>query len=184
MVYRHLATKNASSVPLHLMKDLIQCRFVVELKFKHFKIHFMTKFFFSIALFTLFGVNTFAADSPVTKPVLHSFQKSFSSAKEVAWTVSKDIYKAEFTFTNQHVTAYYDGAGTLLGLSKNILSTQLPVLLQNSLKENYNDYWIASLIEFSTEEGTSYYATLENADNKMIIKSNVNSWSVDKKIKK
>ena len=127
----------------------------------------MTKFFFSIVLFTLFGVNTFAADSPVTKPVLHSFEKSFSTAKEVAWTVSKDIYKAEFTFTNQHVTAYYDATGTLLGLSKNILSTQLPVLLQNNLKENYNGYWIASLIEFSTEDGTSYYSTLKMQTTKL-----------------
>ena len=144
----------------------------------------MTKFFFSIVLFTLFGVNTFAADSPVIKPVLHSFQNSFSSAKEVAWTVSKDIYKAEFTFTNQRVTAYFDASGYLLGLSKNILSTQLPVLLQNSLKENYEGFWIADMVEFSSDEGTSYYATLENADSKVIIKSNVNSWTVDKKIKK
>ena len=41
----------------------------------------MTKIIFSIVLFALFGVNTFAADSPVTKPVLHSFEKSFSTAK-------------------------------------------------------------------------------------------------------
>jgi hypothetical protein len=34
LLYRHLPIKNASSVPLLLMKDFIQCRFVVELKFK------------------------------------------------------------------------------------------------------------------------------------------------------
>jgi hypothetical protein len=43
MLYRHLATENASSVPLPLMKDLIQCRFVVELKFNTLKNTFYDK---------------------------------------------------------------------------------------------------------------------------------------------
>jgi hypothetical protein len=144
----------------------------------------MKRLFFSLVASAFFTMSSFAADTPVTGYVLKSFEKTFSNAKEVNWTVGKDIYKAEFVYSNQYIAAYYDEAGTLLGLTKNILSTQLPILLENSLKEDYEGYWIADVIEFSSQDGTVYYATLENGDGKIILKSFQNSWSVNKKIKK
>jgi hypothetical protein len=144
----------------------------------------MKQLFFSILLFFTFGVNTFAADTAVSPNVLQSFQNKFSSAKEITWTAGKEIYKAEFVYRSQYISAYYDADGNMLALTKNILSTQLPVFLGNGLRERYQGYWIADVIEFSTEEGTSYYATLENAHEKVILKSSQNSWMVSKKIKK
>jgi hypothetical protein len=144
----------------------------------------MKQLFFSLVLSFTLGVHAFAADTVVAPNILQSFQKTFSNAKEVVWSTGKDLYKAEFVYSSQYITAYYDADGTMLALTKNILSTQLPLLLENSLKENYCDYWIADIVEFSTEEGTSYYATLENADGKVVLKSSQNNWTVNKKIKK
>ncbi len=144
----------------------------------------MKQLFFSLVLSFTLGVHAFAADTVVAPNILQSFQKTFSNAKEVVWSTGKDLYKAEFVYSSQYITAYYDADGNMLALTKNILSTQLPLLLENSLKENYGDYWIADVVEFSTEEGTSYYATLENADGKVVLKSSQNNWTVNKKIKK
>jgi hypothetical protein len=116
--------------------------------------------------------------------VLLSFQNKFNSVKDVTWTAGKEIYKAEFVYSSQYISAYYDAEGNMLALTKNILSTQLPLFLGSSLKEKHDGYWIADVIEFSTEDGTSYYATIENADEKIILKSSQNSWMVSKKIRK
>jgi hypothetical protein len=144
----------------------------------------MKQLFFSLALFLVFEVNTFAADTAVSPNILQSFKKTFSNAKEVVWSANKDVFKAEFVYSSQYISAYYDADGNMLALTKNILSTQLPVLLETSLKEDYCGYWIADVLELSTEEGTSYYTTLENADEKLILKSSQNNWMVSKKIKK
>lgn len=144
----------------------------------------MKHFFISLAMLLVFGTNTFASDTMVSPNVLRSFQKKFSTAKEVSWSAGNDIYKAEFVYSDQYVTAYYDADGSLLALTKNIASTQLPLLLGNNLKENYEDYWISGLVEVSTQFETTYYATLENGDSKLILQSAQNSWSVDRKIKK
>jgi hypothetical protein len=138
----------------------------------------------SLFLFLVFGVNTFAGDTAVSPNVLQSFQNKFNSVKDVTWTAGKEIYKAEFVYSSQYISAYYDAEGNMLALTKNILSTQLPLFLGSSLKEKHDGYWIADVIEFSTEDGTSYYATIENADEKIILKSSQNSWMVSKKIRK
>jgi len=158
--------------------------FASQLEIKTLKYIYMKHLFLSLLLVASLGATSFAADTMVSPNVLQSFQKTFSTAKDVNWAVSHDLYKAEFVFNSQYITAYYDAAGSMLGLTKNISSTQLPVLLDNNLKENYSGYWIADVVEFSNEDGTTYYATLENGDSKVILKSSNNSWSVNKKIRK
>jgi hypothetical protein len=160
------------------------CSFVLKSELKNIKYIFMKHLIFSLVVSVFFTMSSFAAEAPVSTHVLQSFEKTFSNAKEVNWTVGKDVYKAEFIYSSQYIAAYYDQEGNLLGLTKNILSTQLPVLLENSLKEGYEGYWIADVIEFSSEDGTVYYATLENGDGKVVLKSSQNSWSLNKKIKK
>jgi hypothetical protein len=57
--------------------------------------------------------------------------------------------------------------------------------LQTELKKDHANEWITELFEMSHDNGTDYYITLENADNKTILKSSNNStWSVYKKLRK
>src|SRR5215208_4354650 len=96
-----------------------------------------------ISLLLLINMATaFAGDKPIPGAALRSFEKTFSNAKEVNWSESMDLYKAEFLLNYQHVTAYYTDEGNLTGLKKNILSTQLPLILQTSLKNSFAGYWI------------------------------------------
>ena len=64
------------------------------------------------------------------------------------------------------------------------VATQLPIKLQTSLK-TYEKGWISDLFEVSSDEGTSYYVTIEDADRKVVLKSNGDaSWSVYEKTEK
>lgn len=117
--------------------------------------------------------------------VLRSFSKTFTTATEVDWSVINNMYKAQFTLNGQVVTAFYEANGTMVAVTRNMTSNQLPVTLQVELKKDYENFWITGLFELSDESGTDYYVTLESADETVILKSvSDNSWSRYKKLSK
>lgn len=138
----------------------------------------------TIAL-SLISFSSFAnGGEDVSPKALESFKTSFKNATEVNWTVSENFYKANFSLNGQYVTAYYDAEGNMKALTRNISSLQLPITLQAELKKNYDNYWISDLFEMATEEGTSYFITIEDADTKLVLKSTASQWETFKKQRK
>jgi len=131
------------------------------------------------------SLTAFAREENVSTTVLNSFNKQFAGAKEVQWTTTNDYYKAAFVYNGQNVNAFYQLDGGLIAMTRNISSLQLPISLQTNLKNNYSKYWISDLFEVSNNEGTSYYITIENAETKIILKSNdTGKWNNYKKMAK
>lgn len=127
----------------------------------------------------------FAGEEEVNAKVLGAFKKEFSAAKEITWTVASNYYMASFVYNDQHVSAYYNNEGELMGLTRYISPADLPLSLQSDLKKNHGEYWISDLFEVSKESGTAYYITLENADSSVVLKAtNGKSWDHYKKVKK
>jgi hypothetical protein len=121
----------------------------------------------------------------VNDRIIKTFQREFAAAQNVQWVTSKDYVKATFTLNEQVVYAYYSQDGNLLGVTRNILSGQLPINLLTDLKKNYNNYWITDLFEMATKNENMYYLTLENSDHKLVLKSNAtNGWEVFTKERK
>jgi hypothetical protein len=135
-------------------------------------------------LFSLISFSSFANDD-VAPVVLKSFNASFKAAKEVNWTISSGLYKANFNMDGQHVTAFYETGGKMVAMTRNITSFQLPMTLQASLKSESEGYWISDLFEISNDEGTSYFVTLETADTKLVLKANgTDTWGFYQKTRK
>lgn len=127
------------------------------------------------------------AETPteINATVLQSFQSTFKGAKEVDWTISTAYVKAQFALDGQYINAFYTNDGEMIALTRNITANQLPVMLQANLKKQCENFWITELFELTNEEGTSYYVTLENADNKVILQSSSNKeWKSYKKSRK
>jgi hypothetical protein len=144
----------------------------------------MKKFLLILAILVS-TASAFASDKIVDPKVLESFNSEFSAAKEVNWSRGENFFKAEFLFNGQHVSAFYNPDGELLGLTRYISSTDLPLNLQTALKKTYSDFWISDLFEVTKSDSTGYYITLENADTMIILKASIeNDWSVYKKVKK
>lgn len=126
-----------------------------------------------------------AADENVNEKVLNAFKTDFTAASQVEWTAGTNYYQASFVFNDKHVFAFYNADGKLLGLTRNITTSELPLKLQTELKKNYDSYWVSDLFEAAREEGTAYYITLENADTRLVLKASAdNKWNVYEKIKK
>ena len=144
----------------------------------------MKKMILAIGL-TLCMSFAFADEVTVSPKVLDAFKNEFSTAKEVEWTAGSNFYKAAFTFNGNHVFAFYDMDGELLGLTRYISSLDLPITLQKDLKKEYSGYWISDLFEVANNNGTSYYITLENAEKRIVLKAADGSkWTTFKKISK
>jgi hypothetical protein len=132
-----------------------------------------------VALLSIVSEKSQATEIKVSPVVIRSFNSEFVNASEVKWTVADLYYKAEFIFSGQYVTAYYDENGQLIAVARNISSHELPLSLQKNLNKFYTNYWITNLFELTDESGTNYYLTLENADTRMTLRSNASlGWNL------
>jgi hypothetical protein len=137
----------------------------------------------TIAL-SLISLNSFANGEGVSPRAMKSFNRSFKAATEVKWTVTDNYFKADFALNGQYVSAFYDAQGKMIALTRNISSLQLPIALQADLKDRFEAYWISDVLEVANDEGTSYYITVETADEKLTLKSNGDTWSSFQKQRK
>jgi hypothetical protein len=145
----------------------------------------MKKMLMTLAAIVTLGMSVLAADGNVDSQVLNAFKKDFASATEVTWTSGTDYHKVSFFMNGQKIFAFYSTEGELMGMTRYILSADLPLMLQTSLKKEYGNFWISDLFEVAKEDGTRYYATMEDADHKIILQStDGNNWSVFRKSNK
>jgi hypothetical protein len=119
-----------------------------------------------------FTAFSFAADAPaISKNVISSFNKQFSNARDIKWENQASFVKAQFTMNDIVLYAYFNKNGELLAVTRFISPNQLPLEILTSLKKTYTGFWISDLFEIQSETGTAYYATLQNADQILILKS-------------
>jgi hypothetical protein len=133
-----------------------------------------------------FTAFSFAADVPaISKNVISSFNKQFSNARDIKWENQASFVKAQFTMNDMVLFAYFNNNGDLIAVTRYISPSQLPLALLSTLKKQHEGYWISDLFEIQSENGTSYYATLENADQILIVKSEgISGWNTFQKEKK
>jgi len=147
----------------------------------------MKKLFTAAVLSSVLLVNAAFANKNenVNVQVETAFKQEFTQAKEVSWQKTEAYYKATFKLNGETVNAYYNTDGSMLGIVHNMLSTQLPINLQTSLKREYENYWITDLFEYSRTDSNGYFITVENADQVITLQStNGSSWSTYSKSKK
>jgi hypothetical protein len=134
-----------------------------------------------------FTAFSFAADAPgtVSKNVISSFNTQFSNASNIKWETTANFVKAQFTMNDVVLSAYFNRNGELIAVTRFISPKQLPLELLSSLKKTCANYWVSDLFEIQTESGTSYYVTIENADQIVVMKSEgISGWQTFQKEKK
>jgi len=147
----------------------------------------MKKTILALAVILTIGLTSAFANKgeEVNQRALSSFNKDFLSAKNVSWQQQKDYAKVTFSLNNHVMFAYYNKEGELLAVMRNVLSDQLPIHLLTGVKNNYANYWISDLFEMATEDQTTYYVTVENGEERIVLQSDgLNQWNVYKKEKK
>ena len=140
-----------------------------------------------ILAMTLAVSTSFANTEPetVSGRALNTFNSEFVGATDATWAINKDFYQVTFTLDGQQMFAYYNKAGEFLAVSQNISSVQLPNSLKKGLKKVMSSRWITDLFEITNNDQTSWYVTIESADEKIVLKSdNGGKWKVFQTIEK
>jgi hypothetical protein len=128
-----------------------------------------------LVIFTLaasvFATNGYAQEKTPTV-VTRAFQAVFTNVNQISWSQVSNLYKAEFTMDEQKISAFFDADGSFIASARNINVQQLPISLQIKLKNKYDEYNVAELIEVNNQAGTSYFLTLDGNNRKLQLKSN------------
>jgi hypothetical protein len=145
------------------------------------KILLLSLAFMSLTIFSFAD----ATPSNVSKSVVTSFNRQFSTASNVHWEITDNYIKARFNVNDVVLSAYFNRTGELIAITRFISPNQLPIELQTSLQKIVKKNWVSDLFEIQTEAGTSYYITTENADQIVVLKSEgTNGWQLFQKEKK
>jgi hypothetical protein len=134
----------------------------------------------TMAILLTLGASYSFARTPdsLSSSIRTSFRKDFHNARIISSEVRKNFTKLTFRMDDMIMFAYYSGNGELLAITRNIVSSQLPMNLQMTLKSNYSGFWITELFELSGDNDNCYYVSLENADSKVVLRSNGDNWEV------
>lgn len=129
----------------------------------------------------------FASDSDnVNARVKAQFENDFSAASNVSWEKTSDFYFATFMLHNIEVNAAYNDLGELVGTSRALEASQLPLNISMEIAKKYDGYKISPrALELTFEGTTRYYVTVENEKQALKLKClNSGNIEVEKKLKK
>ena len=139
----------------------------------------------TFALALLFAVTSFAKPVDSVKGEINaSIKRNFKNAQILNTETKEAFTKVTFKMNEVIMFAFYSRTGDLLAVTRNITSSQLPMNLLLSLKNDYSAYWITELFEFTGDGSSCYYVSLESAEGKVTLRSNGDSWEVYTSMKK
>ena len=133
------------------------------------------------------GTSAFAeTGDKVSKVVQASFKKNFSNATNVTWETSEAYHYARFLLNGKEVDAAYNENGELVGTSRKLHLSEVPLKVSQSIKTEFSDYTIEDSVTEVFFEGQTYYnATVEGSTKILKLKClSDGQISVEKKIKK
>ncbi len=131
---------------------------------------------FLVAATVLLATSAFASAGPekVSPKVKAEFEKSFTGAVNVNWQKNEDYHFASFILNSNELSAAYNENGELMGVSREIATTQLPITVALAISDKYQGYDVAKTVtELNYEGQTSYFVVVENS--KQVLKLKCNS---------
>ena len=135
----------------------------------------------------LFSSFAFATDSDnVNAKVKAAFHSDFSNATSVNWEKISDYYFATFLINNLEVNAAYSEDGELVGTSRPIETSLLPINVLMAVNKKYEGYSIAEKsLELTFQGSTNYYLTATNDRQSVKLKCSTNgAITVERKLKR
>ncbi len=122
--------------------------------------------------FSVASLFTASANDHITPSLAEaSFQRSYANALNVHWSRSNTLSKVSFLLDGKWFSAYYNVDGSLVAVTRNVSSLELPKALQAGLKGELKGSWISELFVVTTEEGDTYYVRLEDRGVQKTLKS-------------
>jgi hypothetical protein len=120
------------------------------------------------------SVGVFAGtDGNISDKLLQAFHKTFPDAQQVKWAETEDRYMVNFKQGDILTKVEYDKEGNFLNSLRYYSEKNLPVNILCRLQKKYADKKVFGVTEVTSEASVEYYIKLEDAQNWITVKSNV-----------
>jgi hypothetical protein len=124
--------------------------------------------------FLTLSAGVFAAtDGNISDKLLQAFHKTFPDAQQVKWAETEDRYLVNFKQGEILTKVEYDKDGNFLNSLRYYSEKNLPVNILCRLQKKYADKKVFGVTEVTSEASVEYYIKLEDAENWITVKSNV-----------
>lgn len=131
----------------------------------------MKKLLFATLLLITIGSTAFASEeTKVTYKMKGNFDAKFYGAENGSWKVMDNFIKVSFTMDDENFDAFYEMDGELVAVSNKIEFKKLPKNAIKEIKKNYASYKVTDSIEFDQDGTKSYFVSLEEGSQKLILK--------------
>jgi hypothetical protein len=114
-----------------------------------------------------------AADGNISDKLLQAFNKTFPDAQQVKWAETEDKYMVNFKQGDILTKVVYDKEGNFLNSLRYYTEKNLPVNILCRLQKRYSDKKVFGVTEITSDTNVEYYIKLEDAQNWITVKSNV-----------
>ncbi|MDE3248306.1 MAG: hypothetical protein KGO82_06605 [Bacteroidota bacterium] len=144
----------------------------------------MKKIIITLA-FAFLSAGVFARDNNngISQKAISTVNNYFAGATDLNWEKADNFYKASFRLRGLYLNALISSDGEIIAVSRNIVSSDLPLTLQAALGKRLDGSWITELTEYVIDGNTVYYVTLDNADERVVFQSaGTYDWTFIKKI--
>ncbi|HVU98789.1 MAG TPA: hypothetical protein VHE34_26385 [Puia sp.] len=129
--------------------------------------------FLACCLLTL-STGVFAGtDGNISDKLLQAFHKTFPDAQQVKWAETEDRYMVNFKQGEILTKVEYDKDGNFLNSLRYYSEKSLPVNILCRLQKKYADKKVFGVTEVTSDSNVEYYIKLEDAQNWITVKSNV-----------
>ena len=85
----------------------------------------------------LCGVIAYAKSDELPQKVNEGFKKKFPNTSIISWYEEENIFKVEFEFASDYMTASFSIAGLWLETSKAIENSEIPKTVESSIQKKY-----------------------------------------------
>jgi hypothetical protein len=99
-----------------------------------------------------------------------AFIKMYPHATRVVYEVKKEFTQVSFNWNNLDLQAFYDKQGNLIGTSRNIEISALPLPYVMNINKDFEGFNIIEAIEFDhAQNGMSYYVSIRNPEKTYVL---------------
>jgi len=135
---------------------------------------FIQKTLFTLVCFMTLTAGAFATDGfTISEKMLKSFKQTFPDAQQVKWLEQTDRYTVNFKENGILTKIDYDKEGNFISSLRYYTEKNLPINILCRLQKKYADKKVFGVTEMTTDAVVDYYIKLEDAENWITVKSNV-----------
>jgi hypothetical protein len=114
-----------------------------------------------------------APNFTISEKLLQTFKKTFPDAQQVVWSEQGDKYTVNFRQDEILTKVEYDKDGNFQNSLRYYTEKNLPVTILCRLQKRYGDKKVFGVTEMATESSVEYYIKLEDAENWITVRSNI-----------